>query len=245
MAFFVDIHSHVVPSGDDGARDVDDGLALCESAARHGTAVLFGTPHVWPELPLTEAREREVRRAYERIARQTSVELRLGFELTPTPTLLDQDMRRYALEETDVVLIEVPFTGAVDTLLRCCEHIEASGLRAVVAHPERTEAVLDRPGLARELAERWMLQVNATSLLGRHGAEIEALAWGLVDDDLVALVASDGHRMTRPPHLDDAYAAVAARVGETQARSLFDGSAVGVVATTTRRLPSRASARGA
>ena len=90
-----------------------------------------------------------------------------------------------------------------------------------------------------------MIQVNATSLLGRHGPEIEALAWELVDEDVVALVASDGHRAARPARLDATYEVVRTRVGETQARSLFDGSAVGVVATTTRRLPSRASARGA
>ena len=41
---FVDCHSHVVPSGDDGAATIQDGLALCASAAQHGTAVLFATP---------------------------------------------------------------------------------------------------------------------------------------------------------------------------------------------------------
>jgi len=35
---FVDCHSHVVPSGDDGAATIQDGLALCHSAAKHGTA---------------------------------------------------------------------------------------------------------------------------------------------------------------------------------------------------------------
>jgi tyrosine-protein phosphatase YwqE len=86
-----------------------------------------------------------------------------------------------------------------------------------------------------------MIQVNATSLTGRHGAEIEALAWELVDEDVVALVASDGHRATRPARLDAAYAAVHARVGETRARSLFDGSAVGV--TVRDREPLRARPR--
>jgi protein-tyrosine phosphatase len=147
------------------------------------------------------------------------------------------------LEGTDVVLVEVPFMGGVDVLVALCEHIEAAGLRPVIAHPERTESVLERPSVARELVERgWRLQANATSLLGKHGPEIEALGWELVDDGLIAIVASDGHRASRPPHLDEAYRAVAVRVGETRARSLFDGSAVSVSA---RELPSRAAARGA
>jgi protein-tyrosine phosphatase len=245
LAFFVDIHSHVVPSGDDGAQTVADGRVLCREAARHGTAILFATPHVWPHLVLTEERERQIRETYEQVARGAGLELRLGFELTPTRALLDEDPHRYVLEGTDVVLLEVPFLGEVDVLVELCEHIEAAGLRPVIAHPERTESVLEQPSVARELIERgWQLQANATSLTGKHGPEIEALGWRLIDDGLIALVASDGHRLSRPPFLDDAYRAVEVRVGETRARSLFDGSAVGVVASE-RQLPSRAAARGA
>jgi protein-tyrosine phosphatase len=243
VAFFVDIHSHAVPSGDDGAQTVADGRALCREAARRGTAILYATPHVWPHLILTEERERQLREAYEQVARGAGLELRLGFELTPAPPLLDEDPHRYVLEGTDVVLVEVPFMGGAEVLVALCEHIEAAGLQPVIAHPERTESVLERPSVARELVERgWRLQANATSLLGKHGPEIESLGWQLVDDGLIAIVASDGHRASRPPHLDEAYRAVAVRVGETRARSLFDGSAVGVSAP---ELPSRAAARGA
>jgi protein-tyrosine phosphatase len=99
----------------------------------------------------------------------------------------------------------------------------------VIAHPERTESVRTRPELARELADRgWRLQVNATSLLGRHGPEIEELAWRFVEDGSAALVASDGHRLTRPARLDEAYALVRARVGEERALPMFDGTALGL-----------------
>jgi protein-tyrosine phosphatase len=232
MSFFVDVHSHVVPSGDDGAQRIIEGRGLCREAARHGTAVLYATPHVWPHLVLTEEREHLVRANFaELTSEELGLELRLGFELTPAPPLLEQDLRRYVLDGTNAVLIEVPFTGGERLLVEICELMEEQRLQPVIAHPERTEAVLDKPSLAREFAERgWLLQVNGSSLTGRHGAEIESLAWDLVDESLVALVGSDGHRGTRPAVLDDAYAVVEARVGETQARSLFDGSAIGVVA---------------
>ena len=113
---FVDCHSHVVPSGDDGARSIEDGLELCDLAAASGTAILFATPHVWPHLPLTEEREREVRRAYERLRARARLELRLGFELTPAPALLREDPARYVLEGSDVVLMEMPFPGPPRTL---------------------------------------------------------------------------------------------------------------------------------
>jgi protein-tyrosine phosphatase len=239
---FVDCHSHVVPSGDDGAATAEDGLALCRSAADHGTAVLFATPHVWPHLTLTPEREQEVREAFERMRPRAGLELRLGYELTPARPLLGEDPRRYVLEGTDCVLMEVPFTGPADLVFALGEHIEAEALRPVIAHPERTEAVLDDPFVAQELAARgWTLQVNATSLAGRHGPDPEELGWSLVEGGLALVVGSDGHRMTRPAHLDDAYRLARARLGE-RALSLFDGSALGVRPSLTA---SRAASRGA
>jgi len=226
---YVDCHSHVVPSGDDGAGSIAEGVALCRGAAVHGTAVLFATPHVWPHLTLTAEREAEIRAAYELIRPQAGLELRLGFELTPTRALLAEDPHRYVLEGTDCVLMEVPFVGPADHLFKLAEHVEAVGLRPVIAHPERTEAVLEDPRLARELADRgWELQVNSTSLLGRHGPEPEELGWQLIEGGLAGVVASDGHRTTRAPQLDEAYALAERRLGE-RAIALFDGTALGVL----------------
>jgi protein-tyrosine phosphatase len=225
---FVDCHSHVVPSGDDGAPSIDEGLALCHSAAAHGTRVLFATPHVWPYLTLSKEREAEIRDAHARMRDRAGLELRLGFELTPARPLLDEDPRRYVLEGTEHVLMEVPFTGPADVLFALAAHVESEGLRPVIAHPERTEVVLDDPALAEELAGRgWTLQVNATSLLGRHGPESEELAWSLLERRLAGLVASDGHRSTRPAHLDEAYS-LAQRLGPEVALPLFDGTALGL-----------------
>ncbi len=239
---FVDCHSHVVPSGDDGAGTVGEGLELCDLAAEAGTAILFGTPHVWPHLPLTAERELGVRRAFRRLRARASLDLRLGFELTPAPPLLREDPARYVLDGTQHVLMEVPFAGPAGELLALAQHVEDAGLVPLVAHPERTAAVRKRPELAHELAERWPLQVNATSILGRHGPESEELVWRLLEAGDVAAVASDGHRLTRPARIDEAYELVRARVGEEAALPLFDGSALGISA---RPIPSRAAARGA
>lgn len=226
---FVDCHSHVVPSGDDGAGGVGEGAALCREAGRHGTRVLFATPHVWPHLPLTETRERAARAAFERVRAAATLDLRLGWELTPDPPLLDEDPRRYRLEGTNAVLMEVPFVGPADLLFALAELTSSAGLQPVIAHPERTEAVLDRPALADELAERgWLLQVNASSLLGRHGEDAADVGWDLLERGVATIVASDGHRPTRPPHLDEAYALAARRLGPERALSLFNGTALGL-----------------
>jgi protein-tyrosine phosphatase len=240
---FVDCHSHVVPSGDDGVSTLEEGLELCDLAADSGTALLFATPHVWPDLPLTADRERDVRRAFERLRARARLDLRLGFELTPSPALLADDPERFALEGTRLVLMEVPFTGPADELFELAEHAERGGLTPLIAHPERAEAVRARPELAHELARRWPVQVNATSIVGYHGRGPEELAWRLLGTGEVTVVASDGHRVARPARLDEAYELVRARLGEEAAVPLFDGSALGL--SRARPLPSRAAARGA
>ena len=229
---FVDIHSHVVPSGDDGVRNVSEGLALGRDAFEHGTRLLYATPHVSPALPLTDDRERRIRKALAELRERAPLELRLGYELTPMASLQDEDPWRYVLEETEHVLVEIPFTGSADLFLEVGEWIEHAGLTPVVAHPERTEAVLTNPGFADELAERgWLLQVNASSLLRRHTPEMEHEGWRLIDGGLAALVASDGHRSTRPMLLDRAYELTRTRVGEERALRLFDGNALGLASS--------------
>ena len=229
MTAFVDVHSHVVPSGDDGARSVEAGLGLCLEAARHGTRILYATPHVWPSLPLPREREEAVRAAHAEMAASLAghgLDLRLGWELTPTERLLDEDPRRYRLGDLPAVLMEVPFHGSLELAERLGEHVAASGLTPIVAHPERAERVRERADTVAGLRERgWLIQVNASSLLGAHGAEQDEAAWRLLRTGLADLVASDGHRTSRPPFLDEAHRLARARLGEGT-DALFDGTAL-------------------
>jgi tyrosine-protein phosphatase YwqE len=205
--------------------------------------VLYATPHVWAHLPLTAERERATLEAFEREAADAPLELRLGYELAPARWLLREDLSRYRLQGTESVLIEVPFVGSPAVTIALAELAEAQGLQPIIAHPERGEEV--GLALAEELAERgWQLQVNASSLLGRHGDEAEQAAWRLLRDGTAAFVASDGHRESRPPYLDAAFELVKADLGAEMALRYFDGTELQPGATAPR-LPSHAASPGA
>lgn len=231
MPGFLDVHSHVIPSGDDGVTSIAEGLALCREAARRGTDVLYGTPHVWPVERLSPERDAAVREAHAvmaPVALEYGLELRLGFELTPSVALLDEDLTRYVLQDIEIpsVLVEFPFTGDVDLTLAVAEHAEELGMRPIMAHPERAEAILADPArLERFVGRGWPIQLNSSSLTGYHGAASYELGWWLAERRLVDLVGSDGHRAARPPFLDTAFATAMERLGNAAGR-LFDGSAL-------------------
>lgn len=229
----VDTHSHVVPSGDDGVRSVGEGVELVLEAAARGTAIQFATPHAMRQHPVTPARRRRVHEAARAMRARLGgrVALRLGWELSAQPWLLDADPRDFRLEGLDACLLELPLPHthptSLDLLVRCAEHIERAGLVPLLGHPERCSLVSHRPDAARELAERgWLLQVNASSLLGDHGADAERTGWWLLENDLADVVGSDGHRATRPPFLDGALRAAEQRLGRERALPLFTGAAL-------------------
>lgn len=237
MPAFVDVHSHVVPSGDDGARSIEEGLALCRLALEAGTGVLFATPHVhapWDTFPRTPARTELYQSAYAEMRSEVAgwgLDLRRGWEVYPTE-IAQHDAADLVLEGTQSVLIEFPgawleIDDSIGLVGEAATLVESAGLVPVLAHPERCRAVAADPGAVRPLCERgWLLCLNAPSLVGKHGPTAERTAWALLDEGLVALVASDAHTLSRPPSLDEGYRAVRDRHGEAVARPLFDGSAL-------------------
>ena len=236
--WIVDVHSHVVPTGDDGARTIDEGVELCRDAARHGTRVLYATPHVharWDSYPMTAERLALYDEAFPVMRAACAafgLDLRRGFEVYPGALPDSADLAGFGLGSSGGYLIEFPgfWTPEDDPLglvRREAERAEAAGLVPVLAHPERCAAIVEAPKRAAEFSERgWLLALNGLSLDGRHGRAAYEAAWHLLEGGLGDLVASDGHRSSRNARLDFAYELAAERLGRERAHSLFDGSAL-------------------
>ncbi|MFN0152951.1 MAG: tyrosine-protein phosphatase [Gaiella sp.] len=246
---FVDVHSHVVPSLDDGARSIEEGLALCRLAVETGTRVLFATPHAhaeWGTYPLTKRRLATYDESLPVLREQAAaigLDLRRGCEVYPT-VLRASDPHDFVLGGTRGVLVECPGwwvdqRTAVEDTESACRAIVEAGLVPVVAHPERSPAFAGDLHTARRFArEGWLLCLNGSSLTGDDGGEAEGSAWAMLEDGIVSLVASDGHRAHRPPTLDKAFEAVAERCGEEAAAPLFCGDALPWIAPSAAFRPS-------
>lgn len=199
----VDIHSHLVPGVDDGAKHVPAVLASIERMTLAGIRRVITTPHIRGSLTLDRARldERlsEVSTAWVTAAtaikqKLPEVEYHRGHEVlldVPEPDLSDERIR---MAGTSFVLVEWPRLHIPPGTPRVLAWIREQGYRPIVAHPERYVGMGDHI----DLAARWReagatLQVNYGSLDGRYGTEPQLVALRLLEVGLVDYLASDFH----------------------------------------------------
>jgi protein-tyrosine phosphatase len=208
-----DLHFHLLPDVDDGPADLDATLELARAALADGTDTVVATPHVRPDLGVTDAREIHDRVHALRSALDgagVELDVRAGGELghDMVGRLRQDELELLAQGPAGArwLLVETPFEGIGPDFHEATAELRDRGFGVLVAHPERSaDASMDRAtGLRRELAGGSLAQLNALSLTGEHGEEACTAAWELLAEGLVAIVASDAHGPTRPPALTPA-----------------------------------------
>ena len=235
----IDIHTHILPGIDDGARDLGDTLAMAEIAADNGVTDMIATPHF--NLPrgfdnvVNEDYWRVFSMAKEAIA-QSGIPLRLHpgmevFTIPEVPELLRRGLLM-PLNQSRYLLMEFAFDGDPDFADGMLRRTAAEGIVPVIAHIERYFFVQEMP----EMAEDWkrlgyVIQCNKGSFQGRFGRNEQRLAYHLMDRGLVDAIASDTHRpYKRTPNMLDVYDQLAVDYPETWLDELFRGNPARILA---------------
>jgi protein-tyrosine phosphatase len=119
---------------------------------------------------------------------------RRGFEVRMDVPDLAFDDSRIRLGDTSYILIEWPGMQVPPGTAEVVHHVRSRGLRPLIAHIERYSGRRDRVAQAREWRSRGaLLQVNLGSLVGRHGSRARTVAFQLLRDGLVDVLATDFH----------------------------------------------------
>jgi protein-tyrosine phosphatase len=199
----VDLHSHLVPGVDDGARTVDDVLEGVGRMRERGVGVIVTTPHIAGSLTLEpEALERRLGRVEE--AFRTALEavgraypdmgFHLGHEVRLDAPDADLSDRRLRLGGSPVAMVEWPGFRIPPETPRVLRALKSQGVDLLVAHLERYRGY--DPGMT--VVERWreegvFLQMNHGSLVGRYGPEVRERSIRLLERGWVDCLATDFH----------------------------------------------------
>jgi protein-tyrosine phosphatase len=194
----IDLHSHILPGIDDGARSLQDSVEIARAAVTDGIVVIAGTPHVrddWPtEAGLMEERVAELRSELELAG--VRLDVRTGGEIAlPWLTRLSsEDLWRFTLGGSRYLLVETPYYGWPLELPDRLFALQQQGFTPVLAHPERNPEVASRPQQLEPLVDAGVLvQVTAASVDGRIGSRTQECGLLLIREGLAHLLASDAH----------------------------------------------------
>ncbi len=224
----IDLHIHVLPGIDDGARDLDEATLMCDMAAKDGCEVLVATPHQRHPRWWNNDRPRlEVLQGHVQKVAGDRLRVLLGGEIRVDRELLGdlEDVPRSGvvpLAGSRYLLLELDRQGAGPDAESLVHELQLDGWLPVLAHPELLpELAGDLPRVRRLAGAGALFQITAMSLTGDFGRRIRRVAADLMDEGLVSFVASDAHSSTwRPPGLRKAFEQITAVWGEEAARRL-------------------------
>jgi tyrosine-protein phosphatase YwqE len=196
----LDIHSHLIPGIDDGAKTIEDSMRLLQRFAELGYKKVITTPHVMsdfyrntPEIILSglDKVKNELSKHNLSIEIEAAAEYYLDYEL-------EKKIERKELLTLGgkYVLFELPFVAAPDNLYKAVFDMQMNGYIPILAHPERYSYWYRSFDIYYELKEKGVLfQLNTISLTGHYSPETKKIAERMIDENLIDFIGSDCHHL--------------------------------------------------
>lgn len=223
----IDLHSHLLPGVDDGAKDLPMSLEMARLAVDQGITIMACTPHFYPGVYNSRGSD-----ILDRIAdlqlrlREADIPLTLvaGGDLRLEPGLMrrlkDGDAltingSRYALIEPAHQLFTPGMEGFFADLL-------TAGFQPVLTHPERMDWIDQRyAAIERLLLSGVWMQITAGAVTGQFGRKASYWAERFICEGMAHILATDTHDpIRRPPRMREAYETVVEWVGQKEADNL-------------------------
>ena len=201
---FVDIHNHILPGIDDGAKSVEASLELIRGFGELGIGSFIATPHIlqplYPNTPDT------IHRAHQKLMAALMDERLTQVSIYPAAEHMVDDSFDDLLDENgylpirgDYLLVEMSYLQPSLNFEEAIIRIAKKGLTPILAHPERYAYLHQKPETYRKYKEQGILfQLNMLSLGDYYGPDVHRMALRLLEEGFIDFIASDTHG---PRHL--------------------------------------------
>lgn len=231
----IDIHTHILPELDDGARSLDESIQMGLTSAADGIRIMVATPHAHDSLHLTHE-PGVIRQKIEELNKglEGKLEVVIGCELRFTHAVVSQvcvDKSAPTINGGPYVLIEFPHAVVPAGSERAVFELMNNGIKPIVAHPERNHQLMAEPGRFHRLVDMGVLgQLDSGSITGQFGKKVLETARIMTENGLIHVIASDCHNTrNRLPGLSSALAATSELIGEEYARMMVQDNPEAII----------------
>jgi len=233
-----DLHCHILPGIDDGAKDINDSLALIKAAINDGISHIVCTPHI--QIGRFDNDLNIISSAFntlEQAVKQQGLPINLAFaaevRICPEIMLLAKQKKLPFLgqwqEESgqvkEVLLLELPHSHIPAGTEQLITWLHKNNIMPMIAHPERNRDIIADINKFKRLSKlNCLFQITAASLCGDFGEVPQQISELLLKEDQVTIIASDAHSIKRRPQkMTQAKLAAEKIVGADKAQQLvFD-----------------------
>ena len=236
MLGFTDIHTHLLPNADDGAKDLQDALALVKMAWENGTRAIVLTPHF--REPYKKNTPEMLQQMFVKFQQTVAenypdMKLYLGNEIhyqSEVPVWLCEE-KVLPMCGSEYALLEFSSKPLRSRVVSAVLNVLQAGFTPIIAHAERYEVFRMDESLVDEVLNLGaLIQLNADSVLGKHGFGVKRFCHKMLKQEQAHFIASDAHDSAyRPPLLRDCYLRVCKKYGEEYAARVFSENAQAVI----------------
>nr|WP_207717833.1 CpsB/CapC family capsule biosynthesis tyrosine phosphatase [Clostridium tetanomorphum] len=199
MIKVLDIHSHILPQIDDGAKSLEISLEMLKMAKKDNVENIIATPHYYRGYY-----ETEYDKVLTVIDKINSEALNMGIDIKVLPgqeIFLDKHTAKLyregivkGLNNSKYVLVETAMMDMPKDVLEYIYELKLQGAIPILAHPERYKYIIEKPALINEFGkEGCLFQINTGSIRGIFGAKVQNTAKLLIKHGICNFIASDAH----------------------------------------------------
>lgn len=220
---YLDIHAHILPDIDDGAKDIETAITLLEMLKEQGVTNVIATPHFYPDSDNAEDFAELTQIAYNKlksaIGQKDLPQVHLGCELRYFNGMgKSRALGQFVVKNTNYLLLELPYGAPITkTVLKDIADIgDIQGFTPILAHIERYSRLPGYKKLLKLIDDGYALaHINAGAVVAKEDAK---LCDKLIKGGYVSYLASDTHSPDhRPPQIKQALEIITNRLGKSAA----------------------------
>ena len=194
---FVDIHSHILPGIDDGAKDIEESILLIEKMKGLGFSKIIATPHTYPGI--YDNTNISIKNSHDKISKRIDSDVEVSFA---SEYMLDKQLIEKAEEKKllcikkNYILVEMSYVSPPKYLHDILFKLQINGYAPILAHPERYTYFFENITDFKKLKDLGCeFQLNLLSTTNHYGREISKLTDYLLKNNMYEYVGSDIHNL--------------------------------------------------